>query len=359
MKATKEILAAGGTVALFVADSQLPDEHVLAAFGRWRSLVPTARRMIAAPTDRFLVDAEALRPGMAKGKYDAYLLMPRGVRDEEFHNSITDLLSDWGSTVARPEVVSAKIITTEVTALVAGIRDYLDRTGIPNQVYAPDSEVGRHVLAQAPPDSPLPVVWAMNGRAIPISSVRDVAVAMYGAPDVVSVSEVVDVVVVGGGPAGLATAVYASSEGLNTVVLEAEAIGGQAGTSSMIRNYLGFPRGISGMRLAQRARNQALRFGTRFFSGWEVDELIVGEPHILRTGAERSGRMRSSCPRVSATANSASNPWRISSASACTTAQRWQRPARWRTRMCTSWVEATLLDRPPYTWPASRSPSPS
>jgi thioredoxin reductase (NADPH) len=80
--------------------------------------------------------------------------------------------------------------------------------------------------------------------------------------------------------------VYASSEGLSTVCLEAEAIGGQAGTSSMIRNYLGFPRGISGMRLAQRARNQALRFGTDFFTGWEVTALepgTGGAPHLLRT----------------------------------------------------------------------------
>ncbi len=79
---------------------------------------------------------------------------------------------------------------------------------------------------------------------------------------------------------------YASSEGLSAVVLEAEAVGGQAGTSSMIRNYLGFPRGVSGMRLAQRARNQAIRFGTRFFTGWSVTGLepgAVGEPHLLRT----------------------------------------------------------------------------
>ena len=96
----------------------------------------------------------------------------------------------------------------------------------------------------------------------------------------------VDVAVVGAGPAGLAAAVYASSEGLSTVVLESEAVGGQAGTSSMIRNYLGFPRGISGMRLAQRARNQAIRFGTRFFTGWSVTALepgTDGEPFVLRT----------------------------------------------------------------------------
>jgi thioredoxin reductase (NADPH) len=116
--------------------------------------------------------------------------------------------------------------------------------------------------------------------------VHDVAIQIYGSPDDFKIDGVADLAVVGAGPAGLAAAVYGASEGLSTVVLEAEAIGGQAGTSSMIRNYLGFPRGISGMRLAQRARNQALRFGTRFFTGWEVTELrpgVHGAPHLLRT----------------------------------------------------------------------------
>src|SRR4029078_12895480 len=80
------------------------------------------------------------------------------------------------------------------------------------------------------------------------------------------------------GAAGLAASVYGASEGLTTVALESEAIGGQAGTSSMIRNSLGFPRGISGMRLAQRARNQAIRFGTRFFTGWPATRLELGGP---------------------------------------------------------------------------------
>jgi len=113
--------------------------------------------------------------------------------------------------------------------------------------------------------------------------VRDVAVQIYGNPSDIDISTVVDLAIVGAGPAGLAAAVYAASEGLTTVVIEAEAIGGQAGTSSMIRNYLGFPRGISGMRLAQRARNQAIRFGTRFFAGWPVAALTPGSPHVLKT----------------------------------------------------------------------------
>ncbi|GAA2149069.1 thioredoxin reductase (NADPH) [Humibacillus xanthopallidus] len=280
------IREAGGQVAMFVSESQLPDASVLEAFARWRTVVPTARRLIAAHWSRFLTDAPTLRAGLAKGKYDAYLLMPRGVRDEEFHTAVCELLSDWGSTVAAPEVVSVRIVSPVADALTLSIRDYLDRMGLPNRVYAPDSEVGREVLAALEGEPDFPVVEAMDKLPTSPRSVQDVAMRIYGQPADIDLDTVVDVAIVGAGPAGLAAAVYASSEGLTTVVLEAEAVGGQAGTSSMIRNYLGFPRGISGMRLAQRARNQAIRFGTRFFSGWPVTQLepgVDGAPHLLRT----------------------------------------------------------------------------
>ncbi|MFC5175920.1 FAD-dependent oxidoreductase [Nocardioides taihuensis] len=286
IEVAEAVLADGGTIALFVTDSRLPDQPVLAAFHEWRRLVPTARRVIAAHWEHFITDAPGLRVGMATGKYDAYLLMPRGVRDEEFHNAITDLLSDWGSTAVDPEVVAVKIVSPAQDALTLGIRDYLDRMGMPSRVYDPDSEGGRFVRELLPDDVSYPLVYALNRPPIEARTVRDVAVAIYGAPEDFSIDQVVDVAVVGGGPAGLATAVYAASEGLSVVVLEAEAIGGQAGTSSMIRNYLGFPRGISGMRLAQRARNQALRFGTQFLTGWEVTSLEPGRdgaPHVVRT----------------------------------------------------------------------------
>ncbi len=108
----REIGDVGGQVAMFVTDSRLPDvDHIFEAIHRWRVVVPTARRVIAAHWDYFLADGPGLRIGLAKGKYDAYLLMPRGKRDEEFHNAITDLLSDWTSTVPQPEVVTAKIIS--------------------------------------------------------------------------------------------------------------------------------------------------------------------------------------------------------------------------------------------------------
>ncbi|HEX6917328.1 MAG TPA: NAD(P)/FAD-dependent oxidoreductase, partial [Phycicoccus sp.] len=249
-----------------------------------------ARRLVVAPFDRFLSDAPRLRAGMAKGKYDAYLLLPRGARDEEFHHSVTELLSDWGWTSTDPDVVVAKIVSPVRDELTLGIRDFFDRMGLPSRIVDPDSEVGRHVRELFPADAPYPMLWGAGRAPMTPRSVRDVARSFFESSaerelDASAGSGVADLVVVGGGPAGLAAAVYAASEGLATVVLEAGAVGGQAGTSSMIRNYLGFPRGISGMRLAQRARNQALRFGTRFHTGWEVEELEVGaagSPHVLR-----------------------------------------------------------------------------
>ncbi|MBR7743639.1 FAD-dependent oxidoreductase [Phycicoccus sp. BSK3Z-2] len=284
-------LAAGQQVALLVSDSRLPDvDSILRAFAEWRGLVPTARRIIAAPFDRFLTDAPGLRVGMAKGKYDAYLLMPRGTRDEEFHHAVTDLLSDWTWTTTDPDVVTAKIVGEEDDPVVHDIRDFFDRMGLPTRFATPDSEVGRHVGELFDEGAGYPRIWAANREPVVATSVREVARAFFDNEaerdlDARERPDVADVVVVGGGPAGLATAVYAASEGLSTVVLDGSAIGGQAGTSSMIRNYLGFPRGISGMRLAQRARNQALRFGTRFHTGWEVEELVAGRdgaPHVLR-----------------------------------------------------------------------------
>jgi thioredoxin reductase (NADPH) len=282
----------GGQVAMFVTDSRLPDcDSVFEAFHRWRVVVPTARRVVAAHWDHFLADGPGLRVGMAKGKYDAYLLMPRGRRDEEFHNAITDLLSDWTSTVPDPEVVSAKIISPTHDALTMAIRDFLDRMGMQNRLWHPDDPEIREHLARVREELGVeelqyPLVYSPVRGAIQATSVRDVAVSLYGRPDDIDVDRVVDLAVVGGGPAGLAAAVYAASEGLSVVVIESEAIGGQAGTSSMIRNYLGFPRGISGMRLAMRARNQALRFGTDFYTGWDVTSLepgADGRPHMLRT----------------------------------------------------------------------------
>ena len=279
----------GAQVAMLIGDSRVPDRPTYEAFMAWRAIVPSAKRLIISPWDYFLEDAPQYRLGLARGKFDAHLLLPRGQRDEEFHGAITELLSDWGSTVADPEAVNVKIIAPPGLPLTASIRDFLDRTGLPNRTWSPESEIGQMCIERAQesfgPDVEIrfPLLWSPYRPPLMPTSAREVARVMFGPSMEVEVDGVVDVVVVGAGPAGLAAAVYASSEGLSTVVVESDAVGGQAGSSSMIRNYLGFPRGISGMRLGQRARNQAIRFGTRFFTGVAVEHLEVGEVHRVVT----------------------------------------------------------------------------
>ncbi|MFW0785842.1 FAD-dependent oxidoreductase [Gordonia sp. CPCC 206044] len=275
-------------VAMILVDSRLPDMSPLEALATFRSIVPTARRVVAIHWSRFGTETETLRPALQKGKFDTFLLIPRGPRDEEFHYAITELLSDWGATVAVPEVEVVRIISDELTPLTMGVRDVLDRMGMPYRTYPRESVEGTEAVrlfsrthGSDGHDPRSPLVQSLKGDGTTViapASPRDVGIMLYGRPSDVDVTAVVDLAVVGAGPAGLAAAVYAASEGLSTVVVESEAIGGQAGTSSMIRNYLGFPRGVSGMRLAQRARTQATRFGARFYTGWPVQSLVVDDP---------------------------------------------------------------------------------
>lgn len=280
-------------VALVVSDSVLPDAPMHEALHAWRAAVPTARRVITVPIARFGAETPWLRGAAQKGKIDTYVVLPQGVRDEEFHHAITDLLGDWGATVATSEVATVRIITPDASRLALAVRDFLDRTGFPHRTYTPDSPEGleAHALLEDGAEPSYPLIHLTTGpfAATPLvqpRSVRDLASIVYGRPSDIEVDSVADLVIVGAGPAGLAAAVYGASEGLSTVVVESEVVGGQAGTSSMIRNYLGFPRGISGMRLGQRARIQAVRFGARFFTGWPVTELVPGvdgAPHVVRT----------------------------------------------------------------------------
>lgn len=297
--ALAQLTSRGEPVALIVADSELPDMGILEALHTFRTIVPTARRVVAIAWESFSATSADLRPALRKGKFDTFLLIPRGARDEEFHYAITEMLSDWGATIAAPEVEAIRIVTPSETPLTLEIRDLLDRMGMPYRTYRPDEPEGQRVVTtyeanptaeQADGQTPFPLVKSMvsqaRGMVIAPRAAREVSVMLYGRPSDVAEDAVVDLAIAGAGPAGLAASVYAASEGLSTVVIESSAIGGQAGTSSMIRNYLGFPRGISGMRLAQRARTQAVRFGARFYSGWSVEQLEIGDtdrPHRLRT----------------------------------------------------------------------------
>lgn len=291
-----DIAVAKGDVAMIVQDGGLPDARPVEAFARWAGQVPTARRVIAAPFERFLADMAELRPALAAGKYDAYLMLPRGERDEEFHSAIVDMLSDWGATTAKPLVENVLLVSPPNVQLTAEIREYTERMGMPTGVHAPDSEIGARTVTEfGGTGHPLswPLVVTPTRTVFAATSVRDVATSLFREPGDARVGDVFDLAVVGAGPAGLAAAVYGASEGLSTIVLETEAIGGQAGTSSMIRNYLGFPRGVSGMRLAWRARNQAIRFGAEFLTGWEVTALSTDGDHLALNTVEADIKARS------------------------------------------------------------------
>ena len=170
-----DVLKGGGQVALFVLESRLPDMEIYPAIGKIRESVPTARRVVVAHWENFRTDAADLRHGQATGKYDAFLLMPRGVRDEEFHTAIIDLLNDWAATVAVPEVYSVRIVTPEQDVLTLQLRDYLDRVGAPCGVFHPDSDEGRDVLARHTGESDAwPVVETFNSTVpfVPTSHAR-------------------------------------------------------------------------------------------------------------------------------------------------------------------------------------------
>jgi thioredoxin reductase (NADPH) len=195
---------------------------------------------------------------MALGMIDAYLPAPAAERDEGFHRAVAELLEEWAHGAA-PALPAVRIIGQERSARAHELRDLLARNSIPYVFHSAGSDDGQWWLQQAGQDgSALPVLVMYTGEVL-VDPPNERLAAAFGLASLPAGT--VDVAIVGAGPAGLSAAVYAASEGLSTLLLEREAIGGQAGSSSLIRNYLGFPRGISGTGLASRAFEQAWSFG--------------------------------------------------------------------------------------------------
>jgi thioredoxin reductase (NADPH) len=212
----------------------------------------------------------------ALGRVDSTLNKPTGVRDEEFHTAITEYLAEWAWTTT-PVVEAVKIVGDHRSRGVRQIFDVLTRHGVPSGVHPPESEEGRRILDRVTGDVELPVVEVMHRVVLADPTYAELAAAFNLVVDVGST--VYDVAVVGAGPAGLGAAVYGASEGLATLVIEREAVGGQAGTTSMIRNYLGFPRGVSGVQLGRRGLMQATRFGAAFDVSRSVTAIQAGADH--------------------------------------------------------------------------------
>jgi thioredoxin reductase (NADPH) len=255
--------------ALVIADQQMPEMDGLSFLTRSRAIDPEAKRaLLVAWGDRR--SAPAILRGCAFGQLDNYLLKPFEPAEVHLYPVITEFLMEW-TRGHRPPLELVRVVGGEHSRRTNEVVELLERNGIPHGFHDLRSEEGRALLAATGLQGcALPVVIAQDGGALCNPSNGELA-------DLLGVSsrrrQACDVVVVGGGPAGLAAAVYAASEGLRTVVVEREAIGGQAAMSTLIRNYLGFPRGITGAELAQRAYQQAWLFGTRFVFGREASGL--------------------------------------------------------------------------------------
>jgi thioredoxin reductase (NADPH) len=276
----RDLRAAGLPVAMVIAGVGGQDPDGIEALAAIRAIDPTALRVAAVrwgdwQTVRSVFDAVTL------GTVDHWVNRPVQAPAEEFHRSITEFLSEWSSQRGGGfEVV--QIIGERWSARSQELRDLFARHQIPAGFYDITRGHARQMLRElglASPQLPVVVLQFAAERPVLVNPSNLEIVDAFGLMTRISPGEVFDVVVVGGGPAGLAAAVGASSEGLSTVVVEHEAVGGQAGTSSMIRNYPGFSQGISGARLAQETRRQAWAFGTTFLYMRQAKSLSRKDGH--------------------------------------------------------------------------------
>ena len=230
---------------------------------RVRALHPQAKRVLLSPADRRSnpATAELIRGLIALGRIDHYVSPPTGSPDEVFHEAVSSSLLEWARDRRRvPHTVH--IVGEEWSGRSYELRSVFERCAAPHAFWLADSEKGQELIAKAGPDAPLPLLMLPDGTMLCDPSDDEIAVAAGAPPDLGA--DRFDVVIIGAGPAGLSAAVYSASEGLRTLVVDEGGIGGQARSSSLIRNYLGFARGISGSRLAEQAYEQALGFGASF-----------------------------------------------------------------------------------------------
>jgi thioredoxin reductase (NADPH) len=256
---------AGDRVALVLADQWMPDMEGKDFLACARALYPDAKRALLVNFGAWghRDTADAMLGAMARGDIDYYVLKPWRRADEYFHRTITEFLQEWErASSASPQEVA--VVCEWRSPRAHQLRQLLARNGVPHVAHDSDSPEGRRILADVDLEGTRePVVVLVDGAVLVDPTNAELADA-YGVSTRLEDRSDFDVMVVGAGPAGLAAAVYASSEGLDTLVVERESIGGQAGSSSKIRNYLGFARGVSGAELAQRAYQQAWVFGARF-----------------------------------------------------------------------------------------------
>jgi thioredoxin reductase (NADPH) len=273
----------GHPVALVLADQWMPEMTGTELLAAVRRDHPEAKRGLLIEFgswgDRLMADA--ILKAMALGDIDYYVLKPWNTPDELFHRTVTEFLHEW-SRAERPGEREVDVIGKQWSPRSHELRSLLARNGIPHSFHPIGSPEGRGMLDRAGCEShgEGPFVITYDERVLADPTNAELAEA-FGVSTGLRDQREFDVVIVGAGPAGLAGAVYAASEGFDTLVIERESIGGQAGSSSLIRNYPGFSRGVSGSELGQRAYQQAWLFGTEFLIMQEATGLEAQDGRYL------------------------------------------------------------------------------
>jgi thioredoxin reductase (NADPH) len=274
-------------VSLLLADQRMPEMSGVELIRRARDIYPDARRVLLTA----YADTDAAIQAINEAKIHHYLLKPWDPPEQQLYPVLDDLLEDWQASY-RPAFSGVRVLGHRWSPRSYTVRDFLARNQVPyhwlDAENAENSSETREALATAGGDAgTLPVVLFSDGTFLPDPTTLEIAerLGLRTRAD----TSFYDLLIVGGGPAGLAAAVYGASEGLRTVMIERDAPGGQAGMSSRIENYLGFPSGLSGADLARRAVAQARRFGVEILSPQEVTGLRVeaGSKFVgLADGAE-------------------------------------------------------------------------
>ncbi|MFF6982950.1 FAD-dependent oxidoreductase [Streptomyces sp. NPDC008343] len=277
LQALRELKLRGDLVAVILADYRMPQMNGIEFLERALDVYPGARRVLLTA----YADTSAAIDAINVVDLDHYLLKPWDPPEEKLYPVLDDLLEAWRRSDYRP-VPSTKVVGHRWSARSSEVREFLARNQVPYRWYSADEPEGRRLLAAAEQDGQrLPLVITPDGTPLVAPEAPELAskVGLATMPT----ADFYDLVVIGGGPAGLGAAVYGASEGLRTVLVERSATGGQAGQSSRIENYLGFPDGVSGAQLTDRARRQAARFGAEILTAREVTGLEVsGSARIVR-----------------------------------------------------------------------------
>jgi thioredoxin reductase (NADPH) len=269
LDALRQMKLRGELVAIILADYRMPEMNGIEFLEQAMDIYPGARRALLTA----YADTGAAIEAINVVDLDYYLLKPWDPPEEKLYPVVDALLETWLASDYRP-VPETKLVGHRWSARSSQVREFLARNQVPYRWYAADEPEGRRLLDAAGADgTTLPVVITPDGEALVEPSDRELAAKVGLAT--VPAGDFYDLVVVGGGPAGLGAALYGASEGLRTVLAERMATGGQAGQSSRIENYLGFPDGVSGAQLTDRARRQAAKFGAEVLTTCEVVALEV------------------------------------------------------------------------------------